>query len=202
MLKATSLNTSFNPAVTGRIAIAIAITALVSIITLALLYSNLPPFGPINDLTNAVGGLLSGLLIWQFHALLRERAPGAATLFLLAGWAGSAAIIINSLLVAFRQMHWMTGGMYTAIGFGLQGIWLLALLRLIGPQSFLTPGLARLGTTAAIAMLFGLMAGPLLALGTSLIAGPLVWVAYVGAGAGWLLYPIWCWRVGRRLVSS
>jgi len=199
MTNAESLNISFKPALTGRIAIAIAITALVSIITLALLYSGLPPLGPINDLTNALGGLLSALLIWQFHALLREHAPGIATPFLLAGWIGSAAIVVNSLLVAFRQMHWMTGGMYTAIGCGLLGVWLLGLLRLIGSQPFLTPGLARLDILAAIAMLFGLLAGPLLASGTSLTANPLVWVTYAGAGVGWLLYPVWCWLVGRRL---
>ncbi len=202
MLDLTVPTTTFNPVQTGRIAIAIAIAALVSIITLALLYSNLPIFGPINDVTNAVGGLLSAFLIWQFHVLLREYAPRTATLFLLVGWAGSAAIIINSLLVAFGQLHWMTGGMYTAIGFGLHGICLLALLRLIGPQPFLTPGLVRLGTVAAVSMLFGLLAGPLLAAGTSLTASPLVWVAYLGAGAGWLLYPVWCLLLGWRLGAG
>jgi|GEM_PF-5418651 len=51
---------------------------------------------------------------------------------------------------------------------------------------------------AAQGRLYGLAAGPLLASGTSLTADPLVWVAYVGAGAGWLLYPVWCWLAGRR----
>ena len=152
----------FDPQTTGRIAIAIVVTTVISIVTLALLVSGFPIFGPINDITNAIGGLLSALLVWQFHALLRERAPGVAVLCLLAAWAGSAAIIVNSILVAIGRMHWMNGGMYTAFGFGLLGIWLLALLRFIGPQPFLTPGLVRLGGIAGIAMLFGLLAGPLL----------------------------------------
>jgi len=193
---------SLNTQATGQIAMAIAITALASIITLSLLYAGIPIFGPINDLTNAVGGVFSAMLAWQFHALLRERAPGTAVIFLLAAWVGSVVIIVNSVLVAFGQMHWMTGGMYTAIGYGLLGIWLLGLIRLIGPLSILSPGLIRLGTIASVAMLFGLLAGPLLAARVSLENNSLVWGAYIGAAAGWLLFPVWCWLVGQRLISA
>jgi hypothetical protein len=194
--------TTMNYRSTAQIAIAIAITAVISIITLTLLYSGMPFFGPVNDLTNAVGGVLSALLVWQFHALLREHAPNTAILLLLAAWIGSAAIIINSLLVAFGRMNWMTGGMYTAIGYGLIGIWLLAFHRLVGPQAFLTQGVVRLGTIAAIAMLFGLLAGPLLASGVNVAENPVAVIAYLGAAVGWLLYPVWCWLLGRRLLSS
>jgi hypothetical protein len=187
---------------TAKIAITIAITAVISIITLTLLYSGIPFFGPINDLTNAVGGLLSALLVWQFHALLRKRAPNTAIFFLLAAWIGSAAIIINSLLVAFGRMHWMTGGMYTVIGYSLIGIWLLALHRQFGLQKFLPSGILKLGVITAVAMLFGLLAGPLLASGINLAENPVVGIAYLGAAAGWLLYPVWCWLVGRRILSS
>jgi len=192
--------TTLNYRTTAQIAIAIAITAVISIITLTLLYSGLPFFGPVNDLTNAVGGLLSALLVWQFHTLLRERAPNTAIFFLLAAWIGSVAIIINSLLVAFGRMHWMTGGMYTAIGYGLIGIWLFALHRQFGLGEFLPSGILKLGVIAAIAMLFGLLAGPLLAYGVNLAKNPVVSIAYLGAAAGWLLYPVWCWLVGRRLL--
>jgi hypothetical protein len=201
MIKLSGI-TTMNYRTTAQIAIAIAITAVISIITLTLLYSGMSFFGPVNDLTNAVGGLLSALLVWQFHALLRERAPSTAIFFLLAAWVGSATIIINSVLVAFGPMHWMTGGMYTAIGYGLIGIWLLALHRKFGQQEFLPSGILNLGTIAAVAMLFGLLAGPLLASGISFAENPLVSVAYVGAAAGWLLYPVWCWLVGRMFLSS
>ncbi len=190
----------FEPQIAGRISIAIAVATALSIVTIGLFFSGLAVFGPINDITNAIGGLLSALLAWQFYALLRERAPGAATLLLLAAWAGSAAIIITSILVAIGRMHWMTGGMYMAFGFGLLGIWLFTLLRLIGPQPFLTPGIVRLGGIAAIAMLFGLLAGPLLAFGANLAKNPLAWIAYVSVGGGWLLYPLWCWLVGQQLI--
>lgn len=194
--------TTINNRTTAQIAITIAITAVISIITLALLYTGLPIFGPINDLTNAVGGLLSALLVWQFHALLRERAPTAAIFFSLAAWIGSLAIIINSVLVAFGYMHWMTGGMYTAIGYGLIGIWLLALHRQFGLQESLPSGILKLGVIAAIAMLFGLLAGPLLASGVNLATNPVTGIAYLGAAVGWLLYPVWCWLVGRSILAS
>lgn len=191
----------FDPQVTGQIAIAIAVATAVSIVTIGLLFSGIAIFGPINDITNAVGGLLSALLAWQFHALPRERAPGTASLLLVVAWASSAAIIINSILVAMGRMHWMTGGMYMAFGFGLMGIWLFALLRLIGPQPFLTPGLVRMGVIAAIVMLFGLLAGPLLTTsGENLAKNPLAWIAYISVAGGWILYPLWCWLVGRQLI--
>ena len=192
---------NFNPAIAGKIGIAIGILAVISIITLGLLYSGFPFFGPINDITNAIGGLLSALFVWQFHALLRQRAPGAALFLLLVAWAGATAIIINSMLVAVGRMHWMTGGMYTAIGFGLLGVWLFAMLSRIGPQPVLSPGILRLGKIAAIFMWVGLLAGPLLAFRADLNKNPLVWIAYAGAAAGWLLYPLWCWLVGRALMS-
>lgn len=194
--------TTMNYRTTAGIAIAIAITAVISIVTLTLLYSGMPFFGPVNDLTNAVGGLLSALLVWQFHTLMRERAPNTAIFFLLAAWIGSAAIIINSVLVAFGRMHWMTGGMYTAIGYGLIGLWLLALHRQFGPAEFLPSGVLKLGVIAAIAMLFGLLAGPLLASSVNLAKNPVAGIAYLGAAVGWLLYPVWCWLVGRSILAS
>jgi len=189
-----------DPQPAARTAVAIAVAAVVSLITLGLLYSGLPFFGPINDLTNAVSGLLTALLAWQFHALLRQRAPALATPVLIAAWIGSALIVANSILVAVGRMHWMTGGMYTALGLAFQGIWLLGMLQLAGLRPYLTPGLMRLGMAAGIGMLFGLLAGPLLVSRVSLASNPLIAVAYAATASGWLLYPLWCWLIGRRLL--
>jgi len=193
---------TFDPQLTGKLASAIPLTAVLSIITLTLLYSGIPIFGPINDLTNAVSGVLVAVMAWQFHFLLRERAAGTAVLFLMVVLVGNAAIIINSVLVAFGRMHWLTGGMYTAIGYGLIGIWLLILLRLIDPQPFLTPGLIRLGAMTGLALLFCLPAAPLMGLGGNLEVNPLIITVFAGAAIGWLCFPLWCWQLGRRLISS
>ena len=186
---------TFNAHLTGQLANGIALTALVSIATLVLLYAGIPFFGPLNDLTNAFGGLFSATFAWQFHLLLRERNPGLASFILVISWVGVAAIVINSVLVAFGQMDWKTGGVYTAVGYGLLGIWLLALHLLFDPHDLLVPSMLWLGIITGICMLAGLMAGPLLASGAGFKNSLLTSISYVGAAAGWLLYPLWCWLV-------
>lgn len=192
---------TLNPQVTAGLGIAILIAALLSILTLVLLYSGLPAFGPLNDLINAISGLLIAAFVWQFHATILARSPLLAVLLLIIAWVGVAAIAVNSLLVAAGCMHWTTGGMYTAIGYALVGIWLLALLCASGAQSFVPTGLIRLGALSGVALLFGLAAGPLLASAVGFTSSPFVALAYLGSGTGWLLFPLWCWLLGRRLVA-
>ena len=72
--------------------VCIAIGAIVSIVTLTLLYSGLPFFGPVNDLTNAIVGVFIGLLAWQFFAMLPNRSvPGVVGLVF--SWIGATLII-------------------------------------------------------------------------------------------------------------
>ena len=191
----------FNSRSVGQTAIAITILFVLGIITLALLYSGFPFFGPVNDLINAAIGIMCGVLAWAFHALLRERTQ-AAGLYLLAAWAGVAALFVNSILVAFGQMHWMTGGMYSGIGYGLLGVWLLALSLKVLPGLFEKPLLARLGVITAAAMLCGLLAGPFMGLRVNFNQNLLVAIAYSGAALGFLLFPIWTWLLGRRLLNK
>ena len=186
----------------AQLAIAIVIAALLSIVTLILLYAGIPFFGPINDVINALSGLLIAAFVWQFHAAFQTRFPGLAILLLVIAWAGVAAIVVNSLLVASGRMGWMTGGMYTAIAYGLIGEWLLALQFSFGGQVLLPPGLVRLGVLTGIALLLGLAAGPLLASGVAFLKNPLAALSYLGAVAGWLLFPLWCWLLGQRLLTS
>ena len=191
---------AFNYNSTGRVAIAVAVSALLGILTLSLMYAGLAFFGPVNDLINAGFALLSAILAWQFNPLMQEHAPNSARYYLLVAWAGAAANIINSVLVAFGQMDWMTGAMYSGIGYGLFGMWLLALNRMVTPQLFGSPALSRLGVITAAGMLLGLLAGPMLAMQVNLAQNPLVTVIFVGTGAGYLLYPLWTWFLGRRLL--
>jgi hypothetical protein len=193
---------TFNYRSTRPLTVSMAVTALLAIMTLALLYSGFPFFGPVNDLVNALFALLSAVLAASLHVQMRKHLPGTALYFMLAVWAGSVLIIINSILVAIGQMDWMTGGMYTAIGYSLTGIWLLVLNQKVVPQLTDSPGLSRLGTVTAIGMLFGLLAGPLLAMRVSLTQNPLAMIAFAGAGVGYLLYPVWAWLLGRRLLKE
>ncbi len=176
---------AFNRRQAGQTGILIGIAAVVSIITLSLLYSGLPFFGPVNDLTNAVAGVLYFALAFQVDALVRQQSGGKAN-FLLA-MAGIAMLFttINSVLVAIGQLFWTTGGMYTAIGLGFLGIWLTGVLRTGVLESFMTIRTNRLGTVAGYAMLVGFVAGPAFTGWT--VTNSLIYISYIGAGAGWLM---------------
>jgi hypothetical protein len=107
--------------------VCIAIGAIVSIVTLTLLYLGLPFFGPVNDYINAIVGVFIGLLAWQFFAKLPSKfVPGIVGLVF--AWIGVTLVIGNSVLVALGRMEWREGGMYTGLGYGLIGIWLLITL--------------------------------------------------------------------------
>ena len=192
----------FSPKLTRQISLAIAITAALSVLTLILLYAGIPFFGPVNDLITAVGGILIAGLALQLHPLVRKEIPGLALVPLLIAWAGAALIAVNAVLVAFGQMDWMLGGMYTAFGYALIGIWLLTLLLILRDLPPMDPGLMRLGLVAGIAMLFGFLAGPLLAGRLEMALKPLAWIAYAAAGAGFVMFPIWCWRLAVRLKDA
>ena len=175
----------------------IAIGTLASVVTLILLYSGLPFFGPVNDLTNAVIGLMIALLAWQFFAALPKSLPSVAGLLLC--WAGAVLIIWNSVLVAFGRMDWKVGGMYTGIGYGLVGAWLLLTLLFSSLARGFPPALWWSGLAIGIALVFGLVTGLLLAGKLSIKIQPLVWVLYAVTAVGWFGFPIWCWVLSRTL---
>jgi hypothetical protein len=152
----------------------------------------------VNDIINAVVGLMIGLLAWQFFAALPSKSP-VSVAGLLFCWAGAALLIGNSVLVAFGRMDWKEGGMYTGIGYGLIGGWLLLTLLFSGLAREFPPAPWRSGLAIGIALVFGLAAGPLLAGRLSIKIQPLVWVAYVMTGLGWVGFPIWCWMLSRTL---
>lgn len=192
----------FSPQLTQQLGAAIAITAVLSVLTLILLYTGIPFFGPVNDLITAVGGILIAGLALQFHALLGDEISGLALILLLIAWAGAALIAVNAVLVAFGLMDWMLGGMYTAVGYALVGVWLLGMLLVLRGSPLLDAGLMRLGLIGGTAMLFGFLAGPLLAGRLEIAVKPLVWAAYAAAGAGFIIFPIWCWRLAAKLKDT
>lgn len=199
--QATLEGIQFDPIRTGQVAMSVFITAAISVATLILLYSGFPIFGPINDFTNAINAGLSAWLVVQFHGLVRYRDPGLARVALVLAWVGCSAIIINSVLVGLGQMHWTTGAMYTGIGNALLGLWLVAVQRPISRWRLQSRTMMRVGYVAGAAMALGLLAGPALA-ANRLMDNPLLLVAGVGAFVGWLAYPVWSLKLGRRMLRE
>lgn len=179
----------------------IVMCAVLSIITLVLLYSGLPVFGPINDMINAVSGVFIMVLAWQ---LVPSQGSGSwlSVLAVLVAWIGALLVLGNSILVAMGQMDWKLGGMFTSIGYASLGIWLLLLVLSSSQPAVLPIHLKWATLLIGISLLSGFLAGPLLAEKISLEIKPVVWIAYTLNGLGWLAFPVWCWFLAQSLKSS
>lgn len=193
--------TNFNPQTAQQLGMAILVATIAAAITLSLLYAGIPFFGPVNDMLTAVTAILIAGLVWQFHAVVWAKRPTLAAILLVAALLGTVLMAGNATLVGFGKMNWQIGGMYTAIGFALTGVWLFSMLLVAKGQPFLTSGLVTFGMVTGVCLLFGFLAGPLMASKITLGFQPLVWISYIAAGAGWLMFPIWCWRLAAYLKT-
>lgn len=180
----------------GRIAFAIAWTALASVILLILFYAVGGPFGAINDVGNGALGILSAVLAWRLYALDRPGTPRG--LGLVAAALGAAVMVIGSVLIITDVTGWLLAGLVSSFGGCLIGTWLLGFN---GRDQRLPRGLARWGIVAGLVMLTGLLSAPGIVAGTD-DTSDLAWYVALG-NASWLgiylLYPLWAFRLGRLL---
>jgi hypothetical protein len=79
------------------------------------------PFGTINDYGNGLAGALTALLAWTLRPRVAT-ASGAAIL-------GAALTITGSALVISEATGYFFAGLVSSVGFGLIGLWLIALNR-------------------------------------------------------------------------
>jgi hypothetical protein len=182
--------------VVRRVAMAVAIVDLLAVVCLILLFVVGGPFGLINDVANAVVGVLSAVLAWLSPAI---RSPGWRRLALAAAVVGAIVMTIGSVLVIFDITGYYLAGLVSAVGAALIGCWLLIANRLPPYAGELPPGVRVTGLAAGIVMLVGLLAIPgVLARVDDQNASP--WYVVV-AQLSWLgtyvLYPIWCFRLAR-----
>jgi hypothetical protein len=193
----------------GRVAILTAVVAIVGLVFIALFYGLIDrggrPFGTLNDGCVALGGLLSGLLVWRFHPLYRSHAPRASQFALASGLIGAALAPLGSCLVIFDITGWFLAGLVTTFGYALIGLWLLGLNNAALRWLAFPRGLAQFGRIAGAMMALGILAGPgILARTDAMESAPwFVLVALFVGGLGWnILYTIWCLWLGRLLLSK
>jgi hypothetical protein len=175
---------------------AVATVDLLGVVCLILFFVVGGPFGFINDVANAVVGVLSAVLAWLSPAI---RSPGWHLLALAAGVVGAIVMAIGSVLVIFDITGYYLAGLVSAVGAAFIGCWVL-LANLFPPYAGELPhGVRVTGLAAGVVMLVGLLAVPgVVARIDDQNASPwYVFVAQLSWLGTYLLYPIWCFQLAR-----
>jgi hypothetical protein len=182
----------------GRLALLTAVVDLFGVVSLITFFAvGGGPFGFINDVANALVGLLSMGLAWLWVPDLKTR---WSTLAIAAATLGALVMVAGSTLIIFDITGWYLAGLVSSVGIAFIGIWLLVSNRLHRQAAELPRGLIMLGVTSAIFMIIGLLALPGVLAG---IDDPQLAPWYVNAGLlNWMgtysLYPAWCLWLSRR----
>jgi len=182
----------------SRLALLTAVVDLFGVVSLITFFAvGGGPLGFINDVANALVGLLSMGLAWLWVPDLKTR---WSTLAIAAATLGALVMVAGSTLIIFDITGWYLAGLVSSVGSAFIGIWLLVSNRLHRQAAELPRGLIMLGVTSAIFMIIGLLALPGVLVG---IDDPQLAPWYVNAGLlNWMgtygLYPAWCLWLSRR----
>lgn len=161
------------------------IVGLTTCACLILLYAGAAPFGLLNDLGNALFGLLSFALAWRL---------GRRRLLLGVVAVGAVLTVVGTVLVVSDMTGFYLAGLWSGFGFGLIGIWLVATSRLLRGR------LRRAGVIAGAVMMLGLVGVPGILLGIDDMNTAPAWTFVAGLSwAGtYLLFPAWSLRLARQ----
>lgn len=190
---------------TRSVATAHGIVGFITCACLIIFYAAGEPFGTINDVGNALLGLLSLALA----GLLRRPAPAPAAgpgaapaggsptapprsdrVLLGIAAVGAALTVAGTVLVISGITGYYLAGLWSAAGFGLIGVWLVGINRRVRPT----------GMVAGVVMLLGLLGVPGIFMGIDDMDNAPVWtfVAGVSWAGTYLLFPTWSLRLARR----
>lgn len=182
---------------TGRIAVAIGSLTVATVISLVLFFVVGGPFGLLNDIGNALIGILSAFL-----ALRLAAAIGTGMLGVGAAILGALVTVIGSWLVITEATGFFLAGLVSSVGFALIGAWLLTLTW--SPIGSMSSGLNTLGRVAGVAMLFGLVALPGILTGIDEMGAvpPWLWAFSISWLGIYILYPAWSLWLGRHVLRA
>ena len=193
----------------GRNALALAVVAVIGLASITLFYSlfagNGGPFGTLKDICVALGGILSGGLVWRLYPLHRQLAPHLSRFAFASGLLGACLAPIGSGMAIFDVTGWFLAGLVTTFGYALIGLWLLGFNYSARGWPALPRRLTLFGMVAGGVAAIGILAGPgIIARTDATDSAPWFVLAalYLG-GLGWnILYTIWCFWLGRLLLSK
>jgi hypothetical protein len=187
--------------IAGQVAIALAVLIVVTVASLIAFFVVGGVFGPLNDVGNALIGILMAVLAIQLSGRITGvfRWIGVALAFLggvLAAW--------GSWLVISGATTFLFAGFVTTIGYGLIAV-LLAAVAWSPIADEWPSGLRSLGRIAAVVTVIGgIAAVPALfssaddfnSLPPSLWGFSLAWLGV------YVLLPVWSYRLGRLLTTD
>ncbi|MFI7065431.1 hypothetical protein ACIBL3_30850 [Kribbella sp. NPDC050124] len=186
----------------GGLAIAHGIVGLATCLALIVFYAVGGAFGAINDVGNAVLGLLSAGLALQSW---RSGTLGRAVLVWIAT-VGAAITVVGSYLVMTDSTGFFLAGLVSSTGFALIGVWLFAVNRAVNRAADPSRPWARLrrsGLVAGAVMLVGFINTPGIFMGLDDMQTAPVWT-YIG-GLSWagtyLLFPVWSLKLAGLLLG-
>lgn len=187
---------------TGRLAIALGAVVLASIVSLAVFYAvgGRGPFGAINDLGNALVGILSALLALRLRPHGMGGSVGAAAIG--AAVLGAAITAVGTALVG--TTGFFLAGLVSSLGFAFIGLWLVALNRSLRADGRWPRRLPTVGLALGLLMALGFVAAPGIAVGLDdLGAAPgWIWIGFLGWIGTYLIYPAWSIWLGRVLLGG
>jgi hypothetical protein len=181
-------------------ALAIAVTAVVAVVCLTLLYVVGGVFGTVNDWANALVGWWVLLLAVLVRSVEGDGWPanGAVT----AAVAGAVGLTWGTWLVVTDTTGFYLAGLVSTLGLAGLGAWMLLAHTASGAVGLLRRGPARLGRVVGWLLVGGVLAVPGVLAGMDDFSDA-QWHSYVAEASAWLgayvLLPVWCVRLARQL---
>ena len=170
------------------------LVAFGAVVSLILFYVIGGPFGAINDVGNALIGILSALLAFASRGIARTHwlAIGVAVV-------GAALTIVGTFLVISETTGFFLAGLWSSVGYAFIGAWLVLLNRSSALANRWPRSLRTAGLLAGAAMLAGVVAVPGILMGVDDFDAvpPWLWIFSVGWLGTYLIYPAWCFWIGR-----
>ena len=199
----------FTSKMTGWLMLVAGVMGLLAVVALLVFFVGLLQnirslvfMGALNDVLNPVASVLSAVLASVLHPTLRRLVPRLSLVLLLGVWAGALAHAFGSWFILTGRSGVELSSYYYFVGNGLIGIWVWGLNNVTRHQARWPRSLTQFGLIASGFMMVGLLGlYGILFRGDGDDFSPLVMVAgtsFLGMG---LLYPIWCLRLGRWIVS-
>jgi len=192
---------NFSPSVVGWTAIATGVVAILAVVFLTLMATVNQSFGKVNDIFNAIIGILSVILAWMLYAEHHARSPLMSQVALVLAAVGAIFTIVGSILIIFNFTDFVLAGWYTGIGNALIGLWLAAFCYSMQYGDALPHNLVIFGLVVGAFMAVGLIGIPGIFAGIDSMDMPwYLYVAFFGYLGTYILYPIWTIWLGRILL--